>query len=96
MFQDRGNLSMKSPSDAARRDPAFAPQPPGVFVQPMTITHIKRPAEDRLMALHVQIARRADELAQQQAAQQTRETDLQLWLEAEREVLGRLSANSAA
>jgi hypothetical protein len=46
--------------------------------------------ENRLVQLHVEIARRADQLAQRQRGPRSREIDLQCWLEAEREVLGRV------
>ena len=44
-------------------------------------------AIDRLAALHLRIAQRADELARSQGGGGDRHTDLELWLEAEGEVL---------
>lgn len=43
--------------------------------------------ENRLVLLHLEIAQRADQLAQRQDGRRDRAADLQCWLEAEREVL---------
>jgi hypothetical protein len=47
------------------------------------------PSEEDLLQLQLQIAQRADELAQSQAGSRTQESDWHCWLEAERDVLAR-------
>ncbi len=53
----------------------------------MTIEANVTDTDDQIVQWHVQIARRADELARGLTGPHDREADLQCWLEAEREVL---------
>jgi hypothetical protein len=62
----------------------------------MTIDTDVTDTDDRIVQWHVQIARRADELARRFAGRHNRETDLRCWLEAEREILASEPGDSGA
>ena len=52
--------------------------------------------EAELLQLQLEIARRADELAQSRAGNRSRKSDRNCWIEAEKEVLSRIAEPALA